>query len=153
MLALAYQAQGDIPRALTSLQNALTLAEPEGYLRIFVDEGPPMARLLLEAHSQGIEPHYAQRLLAAFPAFESKARDSSFSPAPNAELVEQLSQRELEVLQLVAEGLSNPEIASRLYLSPNTVKVHTRNIFGKLDVHNRFEAVARARALGILPPT
>jgi LuxR family maltose regulon positive regulatory protein len=68
-------------------------------------------------------------------------------------LIEPLSERELEVLELIAKGLTNPEIASRLYLSPNTVKAHTRNIYGKLNVHNRTQAVATARIVGVLPPT
>jgi LuxR family maltose regulon positive regulatory protein len=96
-------------------------------------------------------PDYVRRLLAAFPVEERGQIDPPKSQAPESELIEPLSERELEVLQLIAEGLSNPEIASRLYLSLNTVKVHSRNIYGKLGVHNRTRAVAKARALGILP--
>jgi len=136
-----------------SLERALTLAQPEGYLRLFVDEGPPMARLLYEALSRGIAPDYVRRLLAAFPIDKPEQVDPSKSQAPESELVEPLSERELEVLQLIAEGLMNREIADRLYLSLNTVKVHTRTIYGKLGVHNRTQAVAKARALGALPYT
>ena len=129
---------------------ALALAEPEGYVRLFVDEGTPMARLLYEALSREIVPDYVQRLLGAFPADEPVMAEASQPHGPDSELIEPLSERELEILQLIAEGLTNQEIASKLYLSLNTVKAHTRNIYGKLDVHRRTEAVARARALGVL---
>jgi LuxR family maltose regulon positive regulatory protein len=151
--ALALQGEGDTAQAVTTLERALTLAEPEGYIRTFVDEGTPMALLLYEALPRGIAPDYVRRLLTAFPIVESEQTDPSKTQVPKAELVEPLSKRELEVLQLIAEGLSNPEIASRLYLSLNTVKVHSRNIYGKLGVHNRTQAVAKARALGVLPST
>jgi LuxR family maltose regulon positive regulatory protein len=151
--ALAFQAGGDTARAMTTLERALTLAEPGGFIRIFVDEGPPMARLLYEAATRGIAPDYARRLLVTFPVAEPEQTGPSSSQVPECELVEPLSERELEVLQLIAEGLTNQEIASRLYLSLNTVKAHTRNIYGKLGVHSRTQAVARARALGVLPFT
>ena len=137
--------------ALQYLEQSLALAEPGGFVRTFVDEGPPMARLLYEALSRGIAPDYTRRLLAAFPVTESaKAAPSNVLP-PSDSLIEPLSERELEVLALLAEGLANREIASRLFLSLNTVKAHSRNIYGKLEVHNRTEAAARARALGLLP--
>ena len=151
--ALAHEAQGNIPPALVSLERALVLAEPEGYLRIFVDEGPPMVRLLYEALSRGIAPDYVQRLLAAFPGADLGEAAPPSTQAPKSELVEPLSEREIEVLQLIAEGLTNQEIAARLYLSLHTVKVHARNIYGKLGVKNRTQAVARGRTLGILSPT
>jgi len=150
--ALTLRAAGDTDRALTLLKSALTLAEPEGFIRIFVDEGPPMAHLLCEALHRGIAPDYVRRLLAAFPVDEPMQADLKRTEADQSELVEPLSDRELEVLQLIAEGLTNREIASRLYISLHTVKVHSRNIYGKLDVHNRTRAVSQARALGILPP-
>jgi LuxR family maltose regulon positive regulatory protein len=151
--ALALQAGSDTGRAMTTLERALTLAEPGGFIRIFVDEGPPMAHLLYEALARGIAPEYVRRLLAAFPVTGPAQTDSSKTQAPESGLIEPLSERELEVLQLIAEGLTNPEIASRLFLSLHTIKVHTRNIYGKLGVHNRTEAVTRARALGVLPST
>jgi LuxR family maltose regulon positive regulatory protein len=151
--ALALEAGGDTARAMDALERALTLAEPEGFIRIFVDEGPPMARLLYEALARGIAPEYARRLLAAFPLAEPEQAGPPDTQAPESDLMEPLSERELEVLQLIAEGLTNPEIASRLFLSLHTIKAHTRNIYGKLGVHNRTGAVARAKALGVLPPT
>jgi LuxR family maltose regulon positive regulatory protein len=151
--ALAFQAGGDTARAMTALERALTLAEPGGFIRTFVDEGPPMARLLYEATARGIAPDYVHRLLAAFPIAEPEQATPSKTQAPKPELIEPLSKRELEVLQFIAEGLTNPEIASRLFLSQHTIKAHTRNIYGKLSVHNRTQAVAKARALGVLPST
>jgi LuxR family maltose regulon positive regulatory protein len=151
--ALAYETKGDILPALLPLERALRLAEPEGYLRLFVDEGPPMAHLLFEALKREIAPGYVRRLLAAFPIVEQETAASLQAQAPGFDLIEPLSEREIEVLQRIARGLTNPEIAARLYLSLNTVKVHTRNIYSKLGVNNRTQAVARARALGILPST
>jgi len=148
--ALACEAKGDTPLALESLKRALTLAEPEGYIRIFVDEGASMARLLYEALARGIEPAYVRRLLAAFPIADSEPAALSLPPDAEAGLIEPLSMRELEVLQVIAEGLSNQEVANRLYLSLHTVKVHARNIYAKLGVKNRTQAVAKGRTLGIL---
>ncbi len=161
--ALALQEQGDTDKALTALERALSLAEPEGYVRLFVDEGEPMARLLYEAASGGLAPDYAGRLLAAFDfglasqgkvPSQSKIRNLKpvLSKAEGSEIVESLSKRELEVLRLIAEGLSNREITQELVLSLNTVKGHTRKIYGKLGVNSRTQAIAKARALGILPP-
>jgi LuxR family maltose regulon positive regulatory protein len=147
--ALAHEAQGDIPSALVPLERALTLAEPEGYVRVFVDEGRPMAQLLSEAAAQGIMPDYTVKLLAVFEAEEQKSADESHLP-PAQSLIEPLSQRELEVLRLIAQGLSNREISERLFLALITVKGHNRNIFRKLQVRRRTEAVARARELGLL---
>ncbi len=160
--ALAQGARNNTLPALASLERALALAEPEGYHQLFVDEGPPMAALLRKLKAEGASlkldeggrpalsqaegrAEYSEKLLAAFG--KQEPHPSSFIPQPS---FEPLSEREVEVLQLIAEGLTNPEIASRLYLSLNTVKVHTRNIYGKLGIHNRTQAVTRARALGIL---
>jgi LuxR family maltose regulon positive regulatory protein len=148
--AVAAQAKGDTSLALAMIENALALAEPEGFVQTFVDEGPPMARLLLEALGRGMAPEYVRRLLAAFPVTEPEPRGPLIAQTQVPGLVEPLSERELEVLQLVAAGLTNPEIASRLFLSVNTVKRHSYNIYGKLGVHSRTQAVARARSLGIL---
>jgi LuxR family maltose regulon positive regulatory protein len=130
---------------MASLEHALSLAEPEGYVCIFVREGEAVARLLYLAAERGISPEYAGRLLAAFPKWEPAVQEAQ------AELVEPLSERELDVLRLIAEGLTNQEIADRLVLSLRTVKWHAGNIYGKLGVKNRTQAVARARSLGILP--
>jgi LuxR family maltose regulon positive regulatory protein len=137
---------GQVPsKALGALERALQLAEPEGYARVFIDEGEPMAHLLRQAANRTIAPNYASQLLAVL---GSRTRDQ---PAIDmSSLVEPLSDREVEVLELLADGLSNPEIAQRLFISLPTVKSHTRNIYGKIGVHNRKEAVVRARALGIL---
>ena len=141
--ALAHQAQGDIPSALTPLQQALKLAEPEGYVRMFVDEGQPMTTLLQEAAKYGITPNYVRDLLTATGSAEDK------TPVKQV-LIEPLSPRELEVLHLMAAGLSNQEISERLFLALGTVKGHNQKIFGKLQVQRRTEAVARARELGLL---
>jgi LuxR family maltose regulon positive regulatory protein len=151
--ALAFQAGGDTAQALITLGKALTLAEPGGFVRIFVDEGPPMARLLYEALSREIAPGYVRRLLAAFPIVEPVQPGPTIPQVPETEWIEPLSERELEVLHLIADGLTNPEIASRLFISLNTVKAHCKNIYGKLGVKNRMQAIGRARALGLLPPT
>jgi len=148
--AIAFQARGDPDEALIKLEQALILAEPGGFVRIFLDEGPPMARLLYAALSHGIAPDYVRRLLAAFPAEERGQTEPPISQAPESDLIEPLSERELEVLQLIAEGLTNREIGDRLFLSLNTVKAHTRNIYGKLGVHSRMQAVSRARELDLL---
>jgi LuxR family maltose regulon positive regulatory protein len=151
--AVALDAHGDKEQAAQLLGEALALAEPGGFIRIFVDEGPPMARLLFEALSRGIAPDYARQLLAAFPVADSEQTTSSQLGVTELELVEPLSERELEVLQLIAKGLTNQEVATRLYLSLHTVKVHAHNIYGKLGVKNRTQAVAKGKALGILSPT
>ena len=145
--ALAYQAQGEKDAAMQLLNEALALAEPEGFLRLFIDEGAPMAQLLQRVQAEGGRMKaYSQKLLAAFGAQATIHPSSAILPP----LVEPLSQRELEVLQLIAQGLSNEEISQRLFLALSTVKGHNRIIFDKLQVQRRTEAVARARALGLL---
>ena len=145
--ALTHMALGSSPAAVSALARAQALAEPEGYVRIFVDEGPPMARLLSEAAARDIMPVYTRKLLAAFgPQVLPPNADS---PQPVAE-VDPLSPRELELLRLVAQGLSNQEIGERLFLALDTVKGHNRRIYAKLQVQRRTEAVARARELGLI---
>ena len=151
--AIINEAQGNISAALQFLERALTLAETEGYLRIFVNEGQPIARLLYEALSRDIAPNYVQRVLTAFPFNQLEQKKSLETQSQAAGLLEPLSKREIEVLHLIADGQTNQEIATTLCLSVNTVKVHTRNIYGKLGAHHRADAVAKARALGILPST
>jgi LuxR family maltose regulon positive regulatory protein len=150
--AFARQTQGDLPAALVPLERALTLAEPEGYIRIFVDEGAPMAQLLSKAAAHGMMPDYIGKLLAVFEADERKSEGKSYLPpvSPAQPLIEPLSQRELEVLRLIAQGLSNREIGERLFLALDTVKGHNRRIYDKLQVQSRTEAIARARELGLL---
>jgi LuxR family maltose regulon positive regulatory protein len=132
--------------ALTALEKALSLAKPEGYVRVFVDEGPPIVALLRKAVSRSIAPDYAGKLLAACAEEPQGAVEKkSFSA-----LIEPLSERELEVLRLVADGLSNQEIADALILSVGTVKAHVHNVYGKLGVHGRTQAIARARELRLL---
>ena len=143
--ALAHQARNDIPAALAALQRAVTLAEPEGYVRIFTDEGPPMASLLRAVAKQGITPSYVRRLLAAV----SNTEDST--PVSQG-LIEPLSERELDVLRLLGTDLDGPDIARELVVSLNTVRTHTKNIYAKLGVNNRRAAVRRAAELG-LPQT
>jgi LuxR family maltose regulon positive regulatory protein len=145
--ALAYEAQAEITSALEPLKQALKLAATEGYLRIFVDEGPPMVRLLYEALSNGIDEDYVRRLLKATPDDKLEQTDIQ---ARQSELIEPLSEREIEVLQLIAEGSTNQEIANQLYLSLHTVKIHARNIYAKLGVKNRTQAVNKGKAVGIL---
>lgn len=150
--ALALAAQGERDAARAALGDALALAEPGGFIRTFVDEGPPMARLLAEAAARGIAPVYVDQLLAAF-ATEQRASEPPprrLHAPPTQGLAEPLSERELEVLRLIAQGLSNREIGERLFLALNTVKGHNRVIFEKLQVARRTEAVARARELGLL---
>ena len=151
--ALAHWALGSSETAFELLKDALLSAKPGGFIRIFVDEGTSMARLLYEALARGIEPAYVRRLLAAFPVADSEPAALSLPPDAEAGLIEPLSMRELEVLQVIAEGLSNQEVANRLYLSLHTVKVHARNIYAKLGVKNRTQAVAKGRSLGILSQT
>ena len=147
--AVALQAHGEQDEAVQLLFDALALAEPAGFIRLFVDEGLPMAHLLSEAAAHGMMPDSIEKVLAVCEAEEKKSEDTSSRP-PAQPLIEPLSQRELEVLQLMAQGLSNQEMSERLFLALSTVKGHNRNIFDKLHVQRRTEAVAHARELGLL---
>jgi LuxR family maltose regulon positive regulatory protein len=151
--ALALRAIGEKVKAMSTLARSLSLAEPEGYVRTFVDEGPPMAKLLsevLEARQSGRQgspspsAHYLRKLLAAL------ERDATGTAPPGAELPEPLSERELEVLILIAAGKSNRQIAKELFVTAGTIKAHIRNIYRKLEVHSRTQALARARELSLL---
>jgi LuxR family transcriptional regulator, maltose regulon positive regulatory protein len=143
--SLALAQLGRAEAALRSLMQALTFGEPEGFVRVFLDGGPPVGRLLYHAIERDIAASYAGRLLARF-----TVPDSSRGLPAQRGLVEALSERELEVLALIARGLTNAEIAAELVIALTTVKGHTTNIYGKLGVHTRTQAVARARALGLL---
>ncbi len=158
--ALALQAQGDMSRAVSTLARALSLAEPEGYVRTFVDEGAPVAALLsrvLKARQKGRPPtlpsvssDYVGKLAAALGVGAAPPGGGSDPSGMVGALVETLSERELEVLRLIASGLSNREIAQMLFVTPGTVKRHSHNIYGKLEVRSRAQAVARARDLNLL---
>jgi LuxR family maltose regulon positive regulatory protein len=144
--ALAFHAYGDIRQALASLNHALTLARPEGYFRFFVNEGKAMTELLTALdHSREDDKlnNYVHKLLNAF----NKTKPEPVAPQS---LIDPLSERELEVLRLVADGLSNDEVSQKLFLALSTVKGHNLRIFGKLQAKSRTEAVARARGLGLL---
>jgi LuxR family transcriptional regulator, maltose regulon positive regulatory protein len=147
--SLAHHALGDDDAALLALSDALELAEPGGLIRTFVDEGLPMAQLLSTAAARRIRPGYVAKLVAAFEA-DGDAREVPPAPRTSQPLVEPLSERELEVLRLIDQGLSNSQISERLFLALSTVKGHNRNIFGKLQVQRRTEAIARARELRLL---
>jgi LuxR family maltose regulon positive regulatory protein len=151
LLAVAFDAHGERAKAVEMLDEALALAEPNRFIRLFVDEGAPMDHLLRRALSRGNSPDYLRRLLAAFPASGREQAAPSRAAAAGISLAEPLSARELEVLDLIAAGLTNQQIAARLYLSLHTVKSHARNINAKLGVSSRTQAVATGRALGLLP--
>ena len=143
--ALAFQAQDNLPHALAALERALTLAEPEGYVRIYVDEGEAM-RLLIEKQSHNRDhplSGYADKLLAAF------TQPKSALIHQKSDMIEPLSERELEVLKLLRSELSGPEIAQQLIVSLNTLRTHTKNIFNKLGVNNRRAAIRRAEELDL----
>src|SRR3989440_3739768 len=157
--ALAHQMQGDISAALVPLERALMLAEPEGYVRIFVDEGQPMAVLLAKLHEHSrkrpraaltnVPLAYIERLRARLR--RELVQEGTSPAAPSAPTPAQpLTERELEVLRLIAAGLSNREIAARLVLALSTVKSYVNTIYSKLQVESRTQAVARARALHLL---
>jgi LuxR family maltose regulon positive regulatory protein len=138
------QAQSHEAQAMASLAQALSLAEPGGYVRVFVDEGKPMVRLLRQAASRGIAPGYVSKLLAASDVSERKT-DPRTQP-----LIDPLSQRELEVLRLLTTGFSVPEIARELFIAVSTVRSHVKNIYSKLNVHKRKDAIQRAKELKLL---
>jgi len=144
--ALAQQARGDLPAALATLRRALALAEPEGHVRLLLDEGPPMAALLRAAVAQGTAAGYARQLLMVLETCGDSA------PVPGG-LIDPLSARELEVLRLLGSDLDGPDIARRLFVSVNTVRTHTKHIYAKLGVTNRRAAVRRGAELDLLART
>ena len=159
--ALALQARGQVPQAITALERALSLAEPGGYIRLFADEGEPMRLLIsdfrvqmerqvasLEFKSSALAA-YVDELVAAFKSGLAMPVQSEIKNQQST-MVEPLSERELEVLRLLAAGLSNPEIARQLYVAVSTVRSHAKSIYGKLNVHGRWEAVQRAKEFGLL---
>ena len=168
--SLVFQIQNNTARALECLEHALTLAEPEGYIRIFVDEGEPMKkaienlRIKIGKRKDGTKVQtrliaYADKLLDAFSGNEAQIAtiaqhplgtdQAANSPVLHPFLIEPLSARELEVLHLIVEGLSNDAIARKLFLSISTVKVHLKHIYGKLQVNSRTQAIARFHELNL----
>ena len=148
--ALALQAQGHDRGALASLGQALGLAEPGGFIRIFVDLGPPMQALLGRVDSQGPIAEHLRRVLAHFPAPDQGAM-KGILPRPTPQLLEALTPRELEILELLRQRWSNKEIASKLGVTLETAERHLANLYGKLDVHTRRDAVAKADEMRIPP--
>ena len=152
--ALSLQALGRQEEALEVLQRCLVEAEPEGYIRMFVERGSPMATLLTTARSRGINIEFTSKLLVAFQLSEDASQTERSTPAPlrpiAADLVEPLSERELEVLRLLNSHLAVPEIANEMLIAPTTLRTHIRNIYLKLGVHRRLEALQKARDSGIL---
>jgi LuxR family maltose regulon positive regulatory protein len=149
---VALDAHGETEKALGLLSEALELAEPGSFIRIFVDEGLPMARLLPQASDRGIKPDYIRRLLGVFAAQGqgNAVEPSHLAPTSSQPLIEPLSERELEVLRLLRTELSGPEIARQLVVSLSTMRTHTQNIYNKLGVNNRRAAVRRAEELDLL---
>jgi len=161
--ALALQSQGKLAPALAALERALSLAEPGGYIRLFADEGQPMKLLISDfrlqiekqarsARGESLRPllAHADKLFAAFSESVTPAPIPSDISDQQSTMVEPLSERELQVLRLLAAGLSNPEIAQQLYVAVSTIRSHAKSIYGKLNVHGRWEAVQRAKELGLL---
>jgi LuxR family maltose regulon positive regulatory protein len=147
--ALVHYAQGNKEKTSQLLGAALKLARPGGFIRIFVDEGLQMFRLLSEAAAQGLMPDYINNILAAFKVEDRRSAGQSH-PVSSQSLVEPLSDRELEVLKLLRTELNGPEIARELLVSINTIRTHTKNVYSKLGVNNRRAAVRRAEELNLL---
>jgi len=155
--ALLYDARGDEAEALTVLENAIKLARPGGFIRPFLDLGPKMAGLLNRLAKQNIAVKYVGQILTAFSndgigAVPDTSKDQIIHPSEVSTQPwdEALTNREIEILALLAQRLRNKEIAEKLFISPETVKRHTINIYSKINVHTRQEAVAKARDMGIL---
>jgi len=142
--ALAQQALGNVPGALVPLKRALTLAEPEGYVRTFIAEGAPMATLLTTAAKHGMSPDYVRPLLQALGRVDDRSRTRQSLPEP-------LSEREVDVLRLLGSDLDGPGIARELVVALSTVRTHTKSIYAKLGVNSRRAAVRRGEDLGLLP--
>ena len=147
IFALSLQALGQAEEALEVLEQCLAAAEPEGFIRMFVERGAPMAALLKSARENGLNIEYTTKLLASFNLPEEAQNPTRTG---GATLVEPLSEREMEVIRLLNSHLSVPEIANQMLIAPSTLRTHTRNIYQKLNVHGRLEALQKARDLGLL---
>jgi LuxR family transcriptional regulator, maltose regulon positive regulatory protein len=151
--ALLFHAERNLRNALAVLEQAVNLAQPGGFVRVFVDLGPTLANLLRRLTPTGATCHYVDQILRAFPAERLSPQPQPVKPPVEpAAMIEPLSRRELQVLELLAQRMSSNEIAEKLILSEQTVRRHRVNIYQKLGVHTRREAIAAAVALGILPP-
>jgi LuxR family maltose regulon positive regulatory protein len=148
--AIVKHEQGNPTQAEKILSGALKMAEPEGYHRLFLDEGTAIASLLYQVISNQQNSTYAERLLKALGYQEEDPGKKQLAGETPDTLIEPLSEREIDILECLAEGLSNREIAHRLTISLSTVKTHTRNIYTKLGVNSRTQAIAQARAWGII---
>ena len=151
--ALIDQTQGNMPLALISLQQALSLAEPERYIRLFVDEGELMVKLLREAARKGIASDYCAKMLQAFSQEDHHEKSGKYTPSFSAlslSLSEPLTKQERKTLQLLATPLAIPQIASELVVEVSTIRTHIKRIYSKLDAHTRIEAVQKAKELGML---
>ena len=149
--SLVRKAQGDAAGALAALRGALTRAEPGGFVRTFLDAGPEIAGMVRQAMSSGLAPDYARRLAEAFGTeMATPPPAATAAGVPAQDLPEPLTEREIEVLRLIATGLSNADAGGRLFIAPSTVKKHLENIYAKLGTRNRTQAIARARAAGVL---
>jgi LuxR family maltose regulon positive regulatory protein len=152
--ALIRRALGHRDAAMEDLEEALALAEPEGFIRTFIDDGEPMARLLREAARRGPAPGYARRLLDAMAPREGPAAATGERPSEGISLsrsfVEPPTEREMQVLRLLQSSLNTPEIAGELGIAPSTVRTYVKNLYGKLGVHRRADAVERAKEVGLL---
>jgi LuxR family maltose regulon positive regulatory protein len=151
--ALALAARGKATASLETLERSLTLAKPEGYVQLYLEEGEPLVALLREVVARGSHVAWARRLLEASPSAplgDAESTQVQDEPRPcdsSDSLIEPLTPRELEVLQLICKGLSNREISERLTVTLNTVKKHSSNLYGKLGVASRAQAIVRAREL------
>ena len=150
LLALAHAARGEPNLALASLAAALALAEPEGYIRMFVDEGLPMRSLLLSQHAQLPNSESGMRLRRYIDRLLDADSSAVAAAPPASPALSLLSERERTILQLLADGRSIQEIASILIISVHTARTHVKHIYAKLDAHNRVQALERARALQLL---
>jgi LuxR family maltose regulon positive regulatory protein len=157
--ALLHNAQGEHSVALEKLTAAINLAQSGGFIRLFVDLGPQMADLLKQLIEQNVAADYIGRILAAFKEDEDRAMPgesdhltSQLQPSNAQTLAQPLTNRELQILNMLGQWLQNKEIAAKLYISPLTVKKHLDNIYGKLNISGRRQAVEKAQRLGILPP-